>query len=167
MPTAHLIHGYLGAGKTTLAHRLEREFAAVRFSHDEWMSRLYGDDPPLDGFAEGAARVRQLMHPIWTRCITLGVDVILDFGFWARRERDQARSELFHLGAACRLYRLEAPDDVAWDRIMRRNADLRGSLFIARETFGVLKSRFEPLGADEARIEVPSCWKDDPWTPRP
>jgi predicted kinase len=47
MATAHLIHGYLGAGKTTFARRLEEELPAIRFSHDEWMTNLYGDDPPI------------------------------------------------------------------------------------------------------------------------
>jgi predicted kinase len=40
--TAFLIHGYLGAGKATLARRLEVEQAAIRFTHDEWMRSLYG-----------------------------------------------------------------------------------------------------------------------------
>jgi predicted kinase len=31
MPTAHLIHGYLGAGKTTFARQLERDIPAIRF----------------------------------------------------------------------------------------------------------------------------------------
>jgi predicted kinase len=40
MPTAHLIHGFLGVGKTTLARQLEQKIPAIRFSHDEWMTRL-------------------------------------------------------------------------------------------------------------------------------
>jgi hypothetical protein len=51
MPSAHLIYGYLGAGKTTFARQLERDIPAIRFSHDEWMVRLYGDDPPIEQFA--------------------------------------------------------------------------------------------------------------------
>jgi len=35
MSAAHLIHGYLGAGKTTFARQLERDIPAIRFSHDE------------------------------------------------------------------------------------------------------------------------------------
>jgi predicted kinase len=34
MATAHLIHGFLGAGKTTLARQLERELPAIRFGAD-------------------------------------------------------------------------------------------------------------------------------------
>jgi tRNA uridine 5-carbamoylmethylation protein Kti12 len=43
MATAHLIHGFLGAGKTTFARQLERELRAIRFSQDEWMANLNGD----------------------------------------------------------------------------------------------------------------------------
>jgi hypothetical protein len=35
MATAHLSHGFLGVGKTTLARRLEKDIPAIRFSHDE------------------------------------------------------------------------------------------------------------------------------------
>jgi hypothetical protein len=38
MSTAHLIHGFLGAWKTTFAKKLEAELGAVRFSQDEWMA---------------------------------------------------------------------------------------------------------------------------------
>lgn len=42
MATAHLIHGFLGVGKTTFARQLEERLPAIRFSHDEWMARRYG-----------------------------------------------------------------------------------------------------------------------------
>jgi predicted kinase len=154
MPTAHLIHGYIGAGKTTLARRLEQELRAIRFSHDEWMTRLYGDDPPVDQFPEFHQRVSKLIDTCWTRCIELGLDVVLDLGFWSRRQRDEIRSTAVALGAGTLLYRLECPEDEAWRRIEKRNLHLDGSLLIVRNTFDMLKGRFEPLEDDEDRIEV-------------
>jgi predicted kinase len=156
MPTAHLIHGYLGAGKTTLARRLEETVPAVRFTHDEWMLHLYGADPPVARaeFEEMRRRVHALMEPLWSRCLQLGVDVVLDFGLWSRRERDSLRAVVAALGAAPRLYWVTCPDDVAWQRIEKRNCNLSDSLMIARNTYDVLRSGFEPLGDDEERLEI-------------
>ncbi|MBR0835765.1 ATP-binding protein [Bradyrhizobium manausense] len=157
MATAHLIHGYLGAGKTTFARHLEHELPAIRFSHDEWMTILYGNDPPMDQFPEFHQRVSRLIDAHWTRCVKLGLDVVLDLGFWSRRQRDETRTTAAALGASARLYLLECPEDEAWRRVDKRNAHLDGSLLIVRHTFEMLKSRFQPLGDDEDRIEVRQC----------
>ncbi len=154
MATAHLIHGYLGAGKTSFARRLEHDLPAIRFSHDEWVTRLYGDDPPADEFQELCRRVSEQIDSLWPRCLELGLDVVLDLGFWSRRQRDETRATVSALGAGTRLYRLDCAEDEAWRRVEQRNLNLDGSLFIHRNTFEVLKSRFEPLGDDEERIDV-------------
>ena len=85
----------------------------------------------------------------------LGVDVVLDFGCWTRQERDALRAKIAAIGAEARLYRVTCSEEESWRRIEKRNIDLRGSLYIARNTFEILKHRFEPLGSDEERIEIP------------
>lgn len=80
MPTAHLIHGCIGAGKTTFARRLEEELPAIRISHDEWMAHLCGDDPPVDQFPVFRQQVSTLIDKQWKRCVELGLDVVLDLG---------------------------------------------------------------------------------------
>ena len=154
MAVTHLIHGFLGVGKTTYARRLERERSAVRFTHDEWMARLYGVDSPADLFADRAARVSGRRAALWTRCRALGMDVVLDEGFWSRARRDRLRALVPQLGGEVRLYRLWCPDDVARDRIARRNLDLDGSLHISPATNDALRTRFEALGGGEPRIDV-------------
>jgi len=154
MPTAHLIHGFLGVGKTTLARRLAETVPAIRFSHDEWMARLYGNDPPVEHFPEFYRRVSEQLEQVWPRCLELGVDVVLDFGFWTRRERDAFRAKVAAVGALARLYRVTCFEEEAWRRIEKRNTDLQGSLYIARNTFEILRRRFEPLGSDEECIEI-------------
>ena len=154
MATAHLIHGYLGVGKTTFARQLEQRIPAIRFSHDEWMTRLYGDDPPIEHFQEFCRRVWEQLEEVWPRCLELGVDVVLDFGCWTRRERDAWRAKIASVGAEARLYRVTCSEEESWRRIEQRNTDLRGSLYIARNTFEMMKHHFEQLGSDEECIEI-------------
>ena len=118
------------------------------------MARLYGNDPPVDDFPIFFRRVSELIAGLWPRCLELGVDVVLDLNFWSREERDETRATATALGASTKLYRLACSDEEAWRRIEHRNRNLDGSLFISRNTFEVLKARFELLGDDEERLEV-------------
>jgi predicted kinase len=153
MATAHMICGYLGAGKTRFARRLERELPAIRFTHDEWMVRLYGADPPAEQFADCFARVSALIDQLWPRCLELGLDVVLDLNFWSRAQRDETRWTIAALGATSRLYYLHCDEATAWARIEQRNAE-RGHLYIARNTFENLKGRFEPPAPAEDHVAV-------------
>jgi predicted kinase len=119
------------------------------------MTRLYGDDPLVEHFAEFYRRVYEQIGEVWPRCLELGVDVVLDFGCWTRRDRDVPRAKIASIGAQARLYRVTCPEEEAWRRIEKRNADLKGSLYISRSTFEILKGRFEPLDLDEERMRSP------------
>jgi predicted kinase len=155
MPTAYLVHGYLGAGKTTLAKQLERGLAAaVRFSPDEWMTALYGHDPPADQFSGVFERVCRMLNDTWPRVLRVGVDVILDFGFWRRSWRDDARALAAGRGAEVVLYDVHCDEDLARERCRRRNAEPSGSFYMDDSTFDALRAGFEPLGVDEPCIRI-------------
>src|SRR5262245_21158636 len=87
-PTAHLIHGYLGAGKTTFAKRLAAETGAVRYSPDELMVARHGHDPPERHFRSYLAAIGAEIEAAWPQTLASGRDVVLDFGFWTRARRD-------------------------------------------------------------------------------
>ena len=90
MPTLFLICGLPGSGKTTLAKRLKRERAALRLTPDEWMAHI-----ARDGNDEvKRAAVEKLQWEIAQRVLSLGVNVILESGFWARNERDDFRARV-------------------------------------------------------------------------
>lgn len=149
MPTAHLVFGFIGSGKTTLAKRLELQHSAVRFTPDEWMARLFGEDPPADTFQDRAAAILDLMQLVWVRCLSLGLDVVLDYGFWSRAERNRVRAAVEGIGAAPVLWAVSCSDDEARKRIAIRNEAAHQSLYIASATFDLLKARVEPLDLDE------------------
>ena len=155
MATAHLLFGFLGSGKTTLAMTLERRHRAVRFSPDEWMAHLFGEDPPAAIFREKAEAVLDLLQPVWTRCLSLGVDVVLDYGLWTRAERDHVRAVVEGCGGEAILYQVECSEAEARQRVAERNQQADRSLYIAPETFDLLKARFEPLQPDERYQAAP------------
>lgn len=123
MPTLFLICGLPGAGKTTLARRLGAEHRALRLTPDAWMARIVGD-----GWDEARrGKVEAVMAEIAERVLALGVDVVLDFGFWSRAEREEMRTRARAVGAAVDTRFLDPPLKTLQDRLDARNADLRAT----------------------------------------
>lgn len=155
MATLHLLHGAVGAGKTTFAKKLERAVRAVRFTPDEWMIRLYGDRPPVETFQETLDRLYELIWEHAERVLRTGTDVIMDCGFWSRAARDEARRRAAALGASYRFYAIRCPLEVTRQRTLRRTAELAGrTLWINEPAIDVLNGRVEPLAPDEDHVAV-------------
>src|SRR5438874_1427234 len=117
------------SGKTTLAKQIERERSAIRLTPDEWIARLLGDGPSEQSLDAARDPVEALMWDLAARLLSLGVDVILDFGVWSRRERDEFRSRAAALGARSKLHFLDVPIDDLRTRLAERNARLPPGTF--------------------------------------
>ncbi|WP_371095634.1 AAA family ATPase [Streptomyces sanglieri] len=87
MSILFLTCGLPGSGKTTLARRLEREWSALRLTADEWLHELH---PNLSGDELDAMRdpVERVQWSVAVRVLETGGNVVLDWGVWAREERD-------------------------------------------------------------------------------
>lgn len=153
MATVYLIYGFLGSGKTTFSKRLAEERSAIRFSMDEWYLQLFSDGAThqIDGLRW--SRLQQTLHELWPQIATHGVDVVLDFGFWSRDQRDRIRSLARSAGVETALFWVQCPDDTALRRCLARNGTT-GSFLITHEGFQEMRSRFEPLGPDEEFIAI-------------
>lgn len=156
-----LIHGFIGAGKTTFAKALAADIGAIRFSPDEWMTCLYGNNPPQEDFDEFYSRIETMIWKIAEELLRSGNRVILDFGFWQRSSRDDYCQRAAALNIRCDLYRLDCNIETMRERVRRRSAEMpEGQLFIDDNAFDTLLSRFEPLDEDEQCIEVYPSMKD-------
>ena len=111
--------GLPGAGKTALATRLASERRAVRLTKDEWLWAL-GSSPWDRPIGE---KIERELWRLAQEILRLGVSVVLDFGLWARIERDEMRSAARGLGVGVELHYLDVPSDELWRRIEGRNAE--------------------------------------------
>lgn len=147
-PTLFLICGLPCSGKTTLAKKLELEKRALRFTPDEWMSRLA--DSGFD--EEKRFIVETIQIEIAMKCLTLGINVILDFGFWSRAERDQLKKQAQDLGAMVKIHFCNIPIDELINRLRTRNVNLPNDTFhITEEQLREYQSLFQAPTYEELK----------------
>jgi predicted kinase len=107
MATLYLICGLPGAGKTTLARELELSENALRLCPDEWISTILADPMDISELDRLRSPIESIQWEVAKRALSLGMNVILEWGFWSKQERDYYRTEARSLGASVRLFFLE------------------------------------------------------------
>lgn len=138
--------GLPGAGKTTRAKEIERERNAIRFTPDEWITRM-GIDPFDEPFRE---KLEQLHADLALQILSRGVDVILDFGFWSREERDEQRARAAAMGADTRVVFMEASREELLTRLERRRiSDVPSEIAASPEQLDSYIALLQPPDVDE------------------
>ena len=122
MATLHLIVGLPCSGKTTLAQKLEHELPALRLTLDEWHIRLFGQDAEEPEHDARHSLIEAILWNIASRALELGTNVILDYGFWAREEREDYRLRAKQLGASSEVHFLDVSEDELFRRLEERNS---------------------------------------------
>ena len=97
--TLFLICGLPGSGKTTLARQLEASHQAMRLSPDEWIAEILADTTDIAELDRLRSPIESIQWDLAKRALVLGVNVILEWGFWSQAERIQYRTEAEALGA--------------------------------------------------------------------
>ena len=146
MAILFLLVGLPGSGKTTLGAQLARERGALVLSADEWMSRIV-----RDGWdAERRVAVQEVQLEIALHVARGGGDVVLDCGFFRRRERDACRAGAEALGVTTRTIFLDVGRDELLRRLTARNASLPPHTFAVDEAhLDLCIGWLEPPTADE------------------
>jgi len=100
-----------------LARRLALKMLAIRLDKDEWVGQLGGDlwDE------EFRVRVERQLWVLSQDLLTRSQSVILEWGHWARVERDEKRLGARALGVGVELHYLDAPLEDLIERAERRN----------------------------------------------
>jgi len=148
-PRLVLLCGLPASGKTNLARELEESYGAVRLNPDEWELAL-GIDPFDEGFQR---KLEVEFSGLTQRLLALGTSVILEWGFWARSERDEKRELGRSLGAAVELRFLDVPYDELVRRVLDRHA--KGGLAITESHMERYRNAFQPPTDDELALYDP------------
>jgi len=153
MTSLHLLCGLPGAGKTTLAKKLELDISAVRFCPDDWIVRLLSD--PLDSKERDRLRdiVEGLQWDLAQNLLNLGTSVVLENGFWSKVERMQYRKAAETLGAKVTLHYLALSFDDLWARVSKRNENLpENNFFVSKEDLRQYYDMFEVPSQEELAL---------------
>lgn len=144
MATLILICGLPGAGKTTVAKQIERDRPALRLSPDEWIEVILEDHSDQVELDRLRTPVETVQWDVAMRVLALGVDVIIEWGFWSRGERQMFRERAQAQGHRVELCYLAVSNEELWERLSRRNADLpAGSFMVTKEQLDLWSSWFE------------------------
>ena len=144
-----MLCGLPGSGKTTLAHEIAARYGAVRLNPDEWELAL-GIDPFDTEFQD---KLEAQFSRLTERLIALGTSVILDWGFWARWERDEKRDLGRSLRAAVEVRFLDVPYDELVQRVAARHTE--GGLAITESHMDEYRETFQPPTDDELALYDP------------
>lgn len=148
--TLHLMVGLPCSGKTTFARTLEERYAALRLTPDEWHIELFGNDMEDEAHDARHDAVERLMWSVAAKALARGVDVVLDFGFWGRDERETFRRRAEALGAEFRIHYMDVPEETLLERLAVRNAQLPPGTFpIPEERLREWIRMFEPPTREE------------------
>ena len=144
-----LVCGLPASGKSTLARQLAAEIPAIRLDKDEWTTQL-GFDVWDDEFR---VRLEQQLWTITQELLVQGQSVILEWGHWARAERDEKRLGARDLGVGVELHYLDAPLEELIERAERRNATGEWNASpMTRAHFEQWATIFEPPDDEELRL---------------
>ena len=158
----HLICGPIGAGKTTIAHKISKQHKAIRFSEDEWLDKLFVPDAPNGLLDEpmhiigawAGERYQRCRNQIWDMCaelLELDIDIVLDGASANKEQRDFIRKKASDTNVKFQLYYVTLDATVRKERVFQRN-EAQGktySLEVTPDMFTHAESFFVPPSKEE------------------
>jgi predicted kinase/GNAT superfamily N-acetyltransferase len=159
-----VICGLPASGKTTLARRVSATTGAARMCPDEWMDAagisLWDE--------ESRARLEAAQWLESQALLLAGRDVVIEWGTWAREERDVLHDWCRAMGVSVSLVHLDVRPDDLRRRLTVRNT-IPGHTVVPPEHLDEwIAGPWQPPSAEELTgydpIELPSATWCRPWT---
>jgi predicted kinase len=145
--------GVAGSGKSTYARQLEREgWLRLSIDVEAWQRGHRAMPLPVELTDDIRARQRQAL----LTAVRDGRDVVVDYSFWSRAQRDDYRRLAGDAGASVEVHYCPVAAEVAHRRITERNAGPRSpdTFAVAAGTLTAYLAGFEVPGPDETDVSV-------------
>ena len=151
-----LICGKICSGKSFYAERLRKEHGAVMLSVDEITLSLFGQHIG-EKHDEICERTQKYLFEKSLEIVEVGTEVILDWGFWQREDREYAREFYRSRGVPCEFHHVDISDEVWKKNLSERNAAVSAGKTAAYFVDDGLAAKFERM------FEVPDESEMDVW----
>lgn len=159
MPKAILICGKICSGKSFYTETLRKKLGAAVLSCDEITLSVF-DGNLGDKHDEICNRIHEYLFGKSVELLEIGVNIILEWGFWSRADRDFARQFYESCGYECEFHYIDISDD-DWQRnIDKRNKEVAEGKTKAYYLDEGLLEKLERLfeAPDESEIDVVIKW---------
>lgn len=148
-----MICGRICSGKTTYAESLRKKNDAIILSIDEIMLSLFGKDAG-EHHDEYVAKTEHYLLQKSLSIIEVGVNVILDWGFWTKEKRDFVKNFYRDHGVDYEFHYLDIGDAEWHERLDKRNKEVEAGKSDAYYVDEGLAVKFDSVFEKPKRDEI-------------
>lgn len=155
MAKVYLICGKLCCGKTTYSQNICDENDALLLSVDEMILTVFGQNCG-DKHDKYVLNAKKYLLNKSLELIDKNINVVLDWGFWIRKEREFTKDFYKTHGIDCELHYIDISDDVWKSRIEQRNQTVltykTSAYYVDENLLEKFNSMFEELSENEIDV---------------
>ena len=157
MAKVYILCGKICSGKSTYSQQLRKDKKAVILSVDDITLTLLGQNggDTLDVYVE---KLEQYFFQKSVEIVETGINVVLDWGFWTKTERDFAKQFYGSRGIEYEFHYISISDEEWYCRLDRRNKDVQekksDAYYVDEGLAQKFKSIFEIPGKEEIDVWV-------------
>ena len=144
-PSLYLLCGLPGSGKSFWAKQHENE-NKIRISHDEEFFVKFGKEDTGKKHDEYSKILERELFERIKKPLEENKDVILDYGFWKKADRDLYKEEFENLANIKVIY-FDVPKEKRYERVLNR--DKKDDHDLNLEALQIFEEKFEAPGVDE------------------
>lgn len=160
MPKVILICGKICSGKSTYAEKLRVQEKAVLLSCDEITLALFDQNIGADHDAI-VEKTQKYVYDKSVEIIETGINVILDWGFWTKEERDFAKQYYKCRNIVCEMHYVDISDETWKANLLKRNHSISEGKTSAYYVDDNLAEKFNSIFESPDKSELDVCYKNE------